>query len=78
MVCSSFIPNNPNKIIRYVGITPKAQPLDVFITKVFKGHFRDLFQQLSLTAPKNEMGIPWHQLVSYGTCTVDCADVGKG
>ena len=35
------------------GITPNSQPLDVFIIKVFKGFFRDLFGELSLNAPTN-------------------------
>ena len=35
------------------GITPKAQPLDVLINKVFKGFFHDLFKEWSLNAPTN-------------------------
>ena len=35
------------------GITRKAQPLDVLINKVFKGFFRDLFEECSLNAPTN-------------------------
>ena len=35
------------------GITPKAQPLDVLINKVFKGSFRDFFEEWSLNARTN-------------------------
>ena len=35
------------------GITPKAQPLDVIINKVFKGFFYDLFEEWSLNTPTN-------------------------
>jgi hypothetical protein len=30
------------------GITPKAPPVDVLINKLFKGFFRDLFEEWSL------------------------------
>jgi len=33
------------------GITPKAQPLDVMVNKIFKGLFRDMFEEWSLNAP---------------------------
>ena len=33
------------------GITPKAQPLDVLINKVWKGFYRDLFEEWSCVVP---------------------------
>ena len=48
----------PNKLLDWLmmdgGITPKAQPLDVLINKIFKGFFRDLFEEWALTAPVNK------------------------
>ena len=48
------------------GITPKAQPLDVLINKVFKGLFRDLFEEWSFNKPTNPKTghqlAPSHQL----------------
>ena len=35
------------------GITPKAQPLDALINKIFKGLFRDLFKEWLLNVPTN-------------------------
>ena len=35
------------------GITPKDQPLDILINKVFKGFFGDLFKEWLLNAPTN-------------------------
>ena len=35
------------------GITPKAQPLDVLIKKVFKGFFREIFEEWLLNAQTN-------------------------
>ena len=50
------------------GITPKAQPLDVLIKKVFKGFFRDLFEEWplnALTNPKTGHPLaPSHQLLA--------------
>ena len=36
------------------GITPNAQPLGVLINKLFKGFFRDFFEECSLNAPPLE------------------------
>ena len=36
------------------GITPKAQPLDKLITKIWKGYFCDEYDGFILTDPLNE------------------------
>ena len=50
------------------GINPKAQPLDVIINKVFKGLFRDLFEEQSLNALTNpktgHLLAPYRQLLA--------------
>ena len=50
------------------GITPKAQPLDALINKVFKGFFRDLFKEWSLNTPTNPKNghllAPYSQLLA--------------
>ena len=49
--------NVNHQLIKWImmdgGITPKAQPLDVLINKVFKRLFHDLFEEWSLNAPTN-------------------------
>ena len=45
------------------GITPNAQPLDLLINKVFKGFYRDLFEEWSLTAPIHDK--TGHPLAPY-------------
>ena len=50
------------------GITPKSQPFDVLINKVFKGFFRDLFEEWSLNALTNPKAghpmAPYRQLLA--------------
>ena len=36
------------------GITPKAQPLDALVNKIFKGFYRDNYDEYILSAPVNE------------------------
>ena len=40
------------------GLTPEAQPLDKVVNKVFKGYFRDLYDEYILNAPVTEKGNP--------------------
>mgnify|MGYP003899775703 CR=1 FL=1 len=40
------------------GLTPEAQPLDKVINKVFKGYFRDFYDEYVLNAPVTEKGNP--------------------
>ena len=48
------------------GITPKAQPIDSFIGKVFKGHYREYYDSYAISAPINDntghIKPPTHQL----------------
>jgi len=49
------------------GITPKAQPLDVLVHKIFKGYFCGLFESWSLNAPLKDDDNPLppsHQLLA--------------
>ena len=40
------------------GLTPEAQNLDKGVNKVFKGHFRDLYDLYILTSPIGKTGNP--------------------
>ena len=40
------------------GINPKAQPLDDFLGKVFKGLYRDYCGYYMLSVPSNDIGKP--------------------
>ena len=42
--------------IMALGITPKAQPLDALLGKVFKGLYRDYYDYYMLSAPSNGIG----------------------
>ena len=41
-----------------VGITPKAQPLDAFLGKLFKGLYRYYYDCYIISAPSNDKGQP--------------------
>jgi hypothetical protein len=43
-----------NMLIMAGGITPKGQPLDKLVNKIFKGYFRDEYDSYILAAPINE------------------------
>ena len=40
------------------GITPKAQPIDAFLGKLFKGHYRNYYDNYMLNVPENSKGHP--------------------
>ena len=40
------------------GITPKSQPIDAFVAKVFKGLLREYYDNYMLNADENEAGNP--------------------
>ena len=44
--------------IMAVGITPKAQPLDAFLGKLFKGLYRYYYDCYIISAPSNDKGQP--------------------
>ena len=49
------------------GLTPTAQPLDKVINKIFRGHFRDLYDRYIITALIENTGnpqLPSRQLLS--------------
>ena len=58
------------------GITPKALPIDAFIGKVFKGKYRDLYDNSMLSAPLNEKGQPIAP--SHQVCTNWMAQAWSG
>ena len=47
-----------NIYIMAEGITPKAQPLDALLGKVFKGLYRDYFDYFMISAQSNDIGQP--------------------
>ena len=49
---------NPEIILS--GLAPVAQPLDKVINKVFKGHFRGLYDLYILTMPIRKLEILMH------------------
>ena len=65
------------------GITPKAQPIDVLIKKVWKGFYRYLFEEWSLCCPLNHKScrphppsrqllaqwlvMAWEKIIQYDT-----------
>ena len=57
------------------GITPKAQPLNVLVNKVFKGYFCDLFKKWSLNRPNKKTGNSLSPVVSTAR-QVGCDGLG--
>ena len=40
------------------GVTPKSQPIDAFVAKVFKGIFREYYDNYMINADENQAGHP--------------------